>query len=54
MSSIEQLNDFAEAWVRSNLLDRCVEEVRGPSKRGSEVVSNAFHVVGGLFYEVKR
>ena len=54
MSSIKQLNDFAEAWVGSNLLDRCVEEVRGPSKRGSEVVSNAFHVVGGLFYEVKR
>ena len=51
MSSIEQLNDFAEAWVGSNLLDRCVEEVRGPLKRGSEVVSNKFHMVGGLFYE---
>ena len=42
MSSIEQLNDFAEAGVGSNLLDCCVEEVRGPSKCGSKVVPNTF------------
>ena len=41
MSSIEQLNDFAEAWVGSNLLDRCVEEVRGSSMGSSEVIFNA-------------
>ena len=51
MSSLEQLNDFAKAWVGSNLLDRCVEEVCGTSMRGSEeclMRSSSVDMVGGF------
>ena len=41
MPGVEYLNDFAQGRVGSNLLDRCVLEVFGPSMCGSEVVSDA-------------